>query len=206
MNSAPGRRAPAVYTGAMACWLLKSEPSAYPWSRLVAEGRCAWDGVRNAQARINLRAMKRGDRCLFYHSNEGLEIVGVAKVVREAYPDPTADEPVWVAVDVAPDHPLRSPVPLAALKADRRTAGMNLIRQSRLSVCAVTDAEFDAVLELSGSGAPHRPAARAPRRGAAGGPGRDGAGETPRAAAPGPRRRPGSRSAPRRAGPRGRAR
>lgn len=133
----------------MAYWLIKSEPSTYAWRQLARDKRTRWDGVRNFQARNNLLAMKKGDLCLFYHSNEGLEIVGVAKVVKEAYPDPTSDDPRWVAVDVAPHRALPRPVALAALKAGARTCGMALIKQGRLSVSPVTEAEFAAVIEMA---------------------------------------------------------
>lgn len=133
----------------MACWLIKSEPFKYSWDDLKRDKRTYWDGVRNHKARNNLAAMKRGDLCLFYHSNEGLEIVGIARVVKEAYPDPTADHPRWVVVDVAPRKALRRPVPLATLKADPRTRGMEMVRQSRLSVSKVTDRELAAILELA---------------------------------------------------------
>ncbi|MGD8375125.1 MAG: EVE domain-containing protein [Acidobacteriota bacterium] len=133
----------------MACWLIKSEPFKYSWDDLRRDKRTYWDGVRNHKARNNLAAMKRGDLCLFYHSNEGLEIVGIARVVKEAYPDPTADHPRWVVVDVAPRKTLRKPVTLAALKADPRTRGMEMVRQSRLSVSKVTDRELAAILELA---------------------------------------------------------
>jgi len=133
------------------CWLVKQEPDAYAWSAFVADGRTAWTGVRNFQARINLRAMKRGDPVLYYHSNVGKEIVGLARVEREAYPDPTATEGDWSCVDLVPVKPLKTAVPLARLKADAATQNMLLIRQSRLSVLPVTEAEFRRILELSGT-------------------------------------------------------
>jgi predicted RNA-binding protein with PUA-like domain len=129
----------------MAYWLVKSEPSVYPWSKLVADGRAVWDGVRNFEARNNLRAMKKGDLCLFYHSNEGKEIVGVARVVREAYQDPTTKED-WSVVDVEPVKALTAPVTLAAIKAHPTLKNMALVKRSRLSVVPVTKAELDAVL------------------------------------------------------------
>jgi predicted RNA-binding protein with PUA-like domain len=128
-------------------WLIKSEPVKYPFQKLVADGRTTWDGVRNYEARNNLRAMKKGDRCLFYHSNEGKEIVGLAKVAREAYPDPTDAE--WSAVDVEPVRALRHPVTLEAMKEHKLLKGMMIFRRSRLSVVPVTREELDAVLELS---------------------------------------------------------
>jgi len=130
-------------------WLLKSEPSVYPWARLVKEKRARWDGIRNFQARNNLQAMAKGDLCLFYHSGDERAVVGVAKVTRAAYPDPTSDDPRWVAVDLAPERALATPVTLAALNADKRTAGMALIRQGRLSVSPVGAAEFAALLSLA---------------------------------------------------------
>ena len=132
----------------MAYWLIKSEPLQYSWKALRKDRRTYWDGVRNYMARNHLAAMKRGDLCLFYHSNEGLEVVGIARVVKEAYPDPTADDPRWVVVDVVPHKTLKRPVSLSVLKADRRTRDMEMVRQSRLSVSRVTAPEFRAILEL----------------------------------------------------------
>src|SRR5690606_18692611 len=107
-----------------ACWLVKSEPDAYAWDDLVRDGRTVWDGVRNALARRHLAAMRRGDLVLYYHSNVGKEVVGVARVVREAYPDPTARSGDWLAVDLEPVKPLAKPVSLAAIKADPALAGL----------------------------------------------------------------------------------
>jgi predicted RNA-binding protein with PUA-like domain len=129
----------------MAYWLVKSEPSVYAWSKLVREGVAVWDGVRNFEARNNLRAMKKGDLLLFYHSNEGKEIVGVARVRREAYQDPTTKED-WSVVDVEPVKPLAVPVTLAAIKSHPKLKEMALVKRSRLSVTPVTKAELDAVL------------------------------------------------------------
>ena len=130
-------------------WLAKSEPSTYSWERLVREGRAMWDGVRNYQARNNLRAMKKGDRVLFYHSVEGQEIVGIAEVAREHYPDPTAkDDPRWSVVDLVPVRPLKRPVPLSAVKSDPFLKDIALVRQGRLSVMPLAKAEFDRILEL----------------------------------------------------------
>lgn len=134
----------------MAIWLIKSEPDAYAFAQLQADGQTAWTGVRNFTARINLRAMKLGDDLLYYHSNEGKEIVGTAKVVKEAYPDPTAKEGDWVCVDVAPGFALNKPVTLVQVKADPILSGMELVRQSRLSVSPVRQEEWDRVLELGG--------------------------------------------------------
>ena len=130
-------------------WLVKSEPSVYSFDQLVRERRTVWDGVRNAEARTNLRAMKLGDPVLFYHSNEGKEVVGVCEVAREAYPDPAA--PDWSAVELVPKSKLPTPVTLAAVKADARFAGMALVRRSRLSVSAVTPAELRVILKLGGA-------------------------------------------------------
>ncbi len=132
----------------MAAWLLKSEPSAYSFARLQQEGKARWDGVRNFEARKNLQAMAAGDLCLFYHSGEGKEVVGIARVSRAAYPDPTAKGEDWVAVDVAPVAPLAAPVTLAAIKADPALAQMTLVRRGRLSVSPVTAAELSRVLAL----------------------------------------------------------
>lgn len=126
-------------------WLIKSEPFKYAWDRFVADGRTHWDGVRNFEARNNLRAMSLGDLALFYHSNEGKEIVGVAKIVRSAYADPTTDGD-WSVVDVAPVKPLALPVTLEAVKADAELSKMALVRRSRLSVAPVEAAEFARVL------------------------------------------------------------
>ncbi|MGC4089125.1 MAG: EVE domain-containing protein [Polyangiaceae bacterium] len=129
-------------------WLAKSEPFKFPWEQLVRDKRTTWDGVRNFEARNNLRAMKKGDLVLFYHSNEGKEIVGIAKVVKEAYADPTADEGDWSVVDLAPHKALKKPVTLADIKADKKLAQMALLRRSRLSVVPVTPDEFAHILGL----------------------------------------------------------
>ncbi len=128
-------------------FVIKSEPFVYSFDQLAADKKTAWEGVRNFEARNTLRAMKKGDLCLFYHSNEGKEIVGVAKVVREAYQDPTTDED-WSAVDVAPVKKLKRPVTLAELKEHPVLSKMKLVTRSRISVTPVTDAELRAVLEL----------------------------------------------------------
>ena len=132
----------------MAHWLIKSEPFKYSWDQLVADKQTFWDGVRNYAARNNLRAMKKGDELFFYHSNEGLEIVGIAKVSKEAYQDPTTDDTNWVAVDVKPVKKLKKPVSLATIKADPRLETMAIIKLSRLSVSPVTDEEWKVILEL----------------------------------------------------------
>jgi predicted RNA-binding protein with PUA-like domain len=133
----------------MAYWLIKSEPHKYAWDDLVRDGRTIWDGVRNHTAAINLRAMKLGDRAFFYHSNEGKEIVGIAEIVREHYLDPKDAAQRFPAVDVVPVEALKSPVTLAAIKADPALAQMELVRQSRLSVAPVRDAEWAHILKLS---------------------------------------------------------
>jgi predicted RNA-binding protein with PUA-like domain len=130
-------------------WLVKSEPSVYAFARLLDDRKTMWEGVRNFEARNNLRAMKKGDLALFYHSNEGKEIVGVAKVVREAYPDPTADEGDWSVVDLAPVKALARPVTLAELKAHPVLKDLELVRRSRISVTKVTPRELALVLALA---------------------------------------------------------
>lgn len=128
-------------------WLVKSEPGTYAWAQFVKDGRTAWTGVRNYQARIYLRAMKRGDRVLFYHSNEGKNVVGVAQVVKPAYPDPTAEAGDWSCVDLAPVETLAKPVVLDTIKADSLLRAMVLVKNSRLSVQPVTEPQFNRVLE-----------------------------------------------------------
>ncbi len=129
-------------------WLVKSEPFKYSFARLVEDKKTTWDGVRNFEARNNLRAMKRGDLLLFYHSNEGKAVVGVAKVTREAYPDESAEEGDWSVVDVSPVKPLVAPVSLETIRAEKALAQMQLVRRSRLSVVPVTPEEFAKILEL----------------------------------------------------------
>ena len=129
-------------------WMVKQEPTAYSWDTFVKDGRTAWTGVRNFQARIHLRAMRAGDAVLFYHSVVGKEVVGVAIVVRTAYPDPTATEGEWVCVDLAPVRALAAPVTLAQIKATPALKGVALLRQSRLSVMPLTGAEFATILAL----------------------------------------------------------
>jgi predicted RNA-binding protein with PUA-like domain len=130
-------------------WLIKSEPFKYPWSQLVADKETTWDGVRNYAARNNLKAMQKGDYLLFYHSNEGLDIVGVAKLSKEHFPDPTIDDPTWVAVKVKPHKALKKSITLAQIKADPILCNMALVKLSRLSVGPVTEIEFDRILMLS---------------------------------------------------------
>jgi predicted RNA-binding protein with PUA-like domain len=128
-----------------AYWLVKSEPSVYPWSKLVAEGTAVWDGIRNFEARNNLRAMKKGDLVFFYHSNEGKDVVGVARVKREAYQDPTTKDD-WSVVDIEPVKPLARPVTLEEMRGIKALADMAILRKSRLSVSPVTKGELAAVL------------------------------------------------------------
>ena len=123
-------------------WLVKSEPTAYSWNDLVKEGSTAWSGVRNFQARNNLRTMKVGDLILFYHSVKEKAVVGTAKVIKEYYPDPTTKETAWVVVDIVPVSAFSHSVSLESIKRDKRLEKMALIKQSRLSVCPVTEAEF----------------------------------------------------------------
>ncbi|WP_293783926.1 EVE domain-containing protein [uncultured Pedobacter sp.] len=130
-------------------WLVKSEPFKYSWEKFNEDGRTFWDGVRNYQARNNLKAMKEGDLVLFYHSNEGKNVVGIAKVVKEFYQDPTTDDANWVVVDLAPVETLKKPVSLEQIKAEPSLADISLIRQGRLSVMPLKATEFDKILEMS---------------------------------------------------------
>ena len=134
----------------MAYWLVKSEPFKYSWDDFLKDKTTYWDGVRNYAARNFLRDMKKGDEVFFYHSNEGLEIVGIAKVVKEHYPDPTTDEEAWVVVDLKPVRKLKKAVSLKQTKEDRRRSNVATIKLSRLSVSPVTDDEWNVVLELAG--------------------------------------------------------
>jgi predicted RNA-binding protein with PUA-like domain len=129
-------------------WLVKSEPSTYSWQRFNTEKKAVWDGVRNFEARNNLRAMKKGDLVLFYHSNEGKEVVGIASVAKEAYADPTATEGDWSVVELTPKKALSVPVTLAQCKADKKLAQFGLVKKSRISVVPATPEEFARVLEL----------------------------------------------------------
>ncbi len=131
-------------------WLIKSEPFKYSWDMLVRDGSTVWDGVRNNQAAIYLRSMKLGEELLFYHSNEGLAVVGIAKVAGEHFIDPSDPKGRFPAVTVAPLRPLKAPVTLAAMKAEPRLAGMAMFRQFRLSVAPVSDAERDVIVEMGG--------------------------------------------------------
>ncbi|MEE1943578.1 EVE domain-containing protein [Pedobacter sp. KR3-3] len=132
----------------MQYWLVKSEPFKYSWEKFNQDGRTFWDGVRNFQARNNLRAMREGDLVLFYHSNEGKNVVGIAKVVKEAYQDPTTSDPNWVVVDLAPVQSLAKPVSLEQIKAEESLKDISLVRQGRLSVMPLKATEFDKILEM----------------------------------------------------------
>jgi predicted RNA-binding protein with PUA-like domain len=133
-------------------WLVKSEPFKYSWEQFVEDGGTFWDGVRNYMARNNLRGMKKGDLVLFYHSNEGLCIMGIAKVAKEAYQDPTTDDENWVAVDLKPFKKLKKPVPLADIKAEPKLKDIQMLKLNRLSVVSITPEEFDLVLSMGGMG------------------------------------------------------
>ncbi|WP_316823774.1 EVE domain-containing protein [Pedobacter miscanthi] len=130
-------------------WLVKSEPFKYSWEKFNEDGRTFWDGVRNYQARNNLKAMKEGDLVLFYHSNEGKNVVGIAKVMREFYQDPTTDDANWVVVDLSPVESLKNPVSLEQIKAEPSLVDISLVRQGRLSVMPLKASEFDKILEMS---------------------------------------------------------
>ncbi|TNE80555.1 MAG: EVE domain-containing protein [Bacteroidetes bacterium] len=133
----------------MKYWLVKSEPFKYSWTKFLEDGRTFWDGVRNYQARNNLKEMKVGDQVLFYHSNEGKEVVGLAKVVKEFYQDPTTDDDRWVVVDIAPVETFKNPVSLETIKNDESLQNIGLVRQGRLSVMDLKVEEFDKILELA---------------------------------------------------------
>jgi predicted RNA-binding protein with PUA-like domain len=130
-------------------FLVKSEPFKYSWDKFNIDGRTFWDGVRNYQARNTMKEMKEGDLVLFYHSNEGKEVVGVAKVVKEFYQDPTTSDANWVVVDLAPVEALKNPVGLAQIKAEESLKDISLIKQMRLSVMQLKNTEFDKILEMS---------------------------------------------------------
>jgi predicted RNA-binding protein with PUA-like domain len=132
-------------------WLVKSEPETYSWTAFLMDGKTAWTGVRNFAARLHLRAMKTGDRVFFYHSGDEKSVIGLARVAREFYPDPTAEEGDWSCVDLAADRALAKPVTLAQIKADKLLKEMVLAKQSRLSVSPVTREQFERLLELSKS-------------------------------------------------------
>jgi len=131
-------------------WLIKSEPFKYSWEQFLKDKKTFWDGVRNYAARNNLKAMKKGDQVLFYHSNEGLEIVGIAEVTKEAYQDPTTEDMNWVVVDLKPVKTLPKPVPLSEIKATKELQDMDLVRLSRLSVGAVKEKEFKKIMMMAG--------------------------------------------------------
>ncbi|TCC89436.1 EVE domain-containing protein [Pedobacter frigiditerrae] len=130
-------------------WLVKSEPFKYSWEKFNKDGRTFWDGVRNYQARNNLREMKEGDLVLFYHSNEGKNVVGIAKVVKEAYQDPTTDDKNWVVVDLVPFQTLKNPVTLEQIKSEDSLKDISLVKQGRLSVMPLKATEFDKILEMA---------------------------------------------------------
>ena len=134
----------------MAHWLIKSEPFKYSWDQFVKDKITTWDGVRNYAARNNLQGMKKGDKVLFYHSNEGLAVVGIAEVQKTAYPDPTTEDERWVAVDLKPLKPLKRPVTLAEMKQQPGLEQLSLVRQGRLSVCSVTETEFKLIARMGG--------------------------------------------------------
>jgi predicted RNA-binding protein with PUA-like domain len=134
----------------MAYWLVKSEPFKYSFDQLLKDKQTFWDGVRNYAARNNLRAMKKGELVFFYHSNEGVEIVGIAKVAKEAYQDPTTEDPAWLVVDLKPVRKLKKPVTLDEIKKDKRFASMDLVRLGRLSVQTVKDDEWEWIMEMAG--------------------------------------------------------
>jgi predicted RNA-binding protein with PUA-like domain len=136
---------------AKAYWLVKSEPSVYPWERFVKDKQTLWDGVRSFEARNNLRAMKKGDLVLFYHSNEGKEVVGLASVSAEATPEKTNDEGEWSVVELSAKKTLSKPVTLAQIKGEKKLASFGLVKKSRLSVVPATQAEFELILQLSGT-------------------------------------------------------
>jgi predicted RNA-binding protein with PUA-like domain len=142
------KKSTAKKTAASGLWLVKQEPETYSWEDFVRDGRTDWTGVRNFQARNNLRQMKVGDRVLFYHSGTGKCVVGIAEVAKAAYPDPTAADPQWVAVDIKPVTPLNEPVPLASIRYHARLANLPLIRQSQLSVMQLTKEEFETILVM----------------------------------------------------------
>ena len=134
----------------MAHWLIKSEPEVYSWDQLVKDKLTRWDGIRNYAARLHLKAMKKGDQLFFYHSNKGMEIVGIAAVAREFYPDPTTDDPAWFAIDVKPLKKLARPVSLDQIKKEKKLAAMALVRISRLSVQPVMGEEWQIILKMGG--------------------------------------------------------
>ncbi len=131
-------------------WLIKSEPEVYSWDQLVKDKHTRWDGIRNYAARLHLRSMKKGDEIFFYHSNKGTEIVGIATVIKEAYPDPTSSDPAWFAVDIKADKKLKKPVTLEQIKKEKKLSAMALVRIGRLSVQPVTDEEWRIIMKMGG--------------------------------------------------------
>ncbi|MCY4262277.1 MAG: EVE domain-containing protein [Candidatus Dadabacteria bacterium] len=129
-------------------WLVKSEPFKYSWEEFLQDGWTYWDGVRNYQARNNLKGMKKGDQVLFYHSNKGLEVVGISEVIREYYQDPTTEDDRWVVVDLRPVETLETPVSLSQIKNDGMLIDIALVKQSRLSVIRLEKKHFDTIVEL----------------------------------------------------------
>jgi predicted RNA-binding protein with PUA-like domain len=134
----------------MSYWLVKSEPSVYSWDQFVKDGKTSWTGVRNYAARLHLNAMKKNDEVFYYHSNEGLDIVGIAKVIKEAYPDNTTDDPRWVTVDLKPVRKLKKPVSMNDIKKEKKLQEMALIRISRLSVQPVSEEEWNIIMKMAG--------------------------------------------------------
>lgn len=134
----------------MSKWLVKSEPEVYSWDQLMKDKKTRWDGIRNYAARLHLRAMKKGDEIFFYHSNKGTEIVGIAAVLKEAYPDPTSEDPAWSAIDIKPVMKLKNPVTLDQIKKEKKLAAMALVRISRLSVQPVSDEEWQIIMKMGG--------------------------------------------------------
>jgi predicted RNA-binding protein with PUA-like domain len=134
----------------MSHWLIKSEPEVYRWDQLVKDKQTRWDGIRNYAARLHLRSMKKGDEIFFYHSNKGTEIVGIATVIKEAYPDPTSSDPAWFAIDIKPQKKLVKPVTLEQIKKEKKLSSMALVRISRLSVQPVTEEEWRIIMKMGG--------------------------------------------------------
>ena len=134
----------------MRYWLIKSEPEVYSWDQLVKDKQTRWDGIRNYAARLHLRSMKKGDEIFFYHSNKGTEIVGIAKVTKEAYPDSTSSDPAWFAIDVKAEKKLAKPVSLEQIKKEKKLSSMALVRISRLSVQPVTEEEWKIIMKMGG--------------------------------------------------------
>lgn len=134
----------------MGHWLVKSEPSVYSWEQFVKDKQTVWSGIRNYAARLHMRSMKKGDEVFYYHSNEGTDIVGIAKVIKEVYQDPTTDDERWEAVDLKAVKKLKNPVSLAMIKADKQLANMALVRIGRLSLQPVSDKEWDIIMEMAG--------------------------------------------------------